>query len=469
MTIWLPNIGQEKGPRYLAVVEALTSDVRAGRLRPGDRLPTHRDLAYRLGVTVGTITRAYAEAERRGLIGGEVGRGTFVRSDVRYHAAAHATKLATVTSAAATPGALIDFSVNLPPPMSNDTLLANAISDIAGRSGINRLLDYHPHAGLDTHRAAGARWLEMHGYPVEAERVIVTSGGQHAMTAAFGSITEPGDVVLTEALTYPGMRRLADFLRLKLRGVALDEDGIDPDAFETACRTLQPKALYCAVNFHNPTGTVSSLERRRAIASIAQRYGIKIVEDDVYGFLLNEHLPPLSSFAPELGHYFTSTSKSMAPGLRVGYLAVPQDAQKTFSQVIRSTTWMATPLTAEIAANWIESGIGRQMAEQHRLEAMTRQKIARARLKKYKISGHPSGFHLWLRLPQGWSPEGFVYEARMRGLALSASTAFAVTRQKIDSIRLCLSTVPDQETLVRGLDIVCALLEHPGSESVDVV
>ena len=83
MTNWQPDISTFPGPRYLAIADALSDDIRQQRMAPGTRLPTHRELAFRLGVTVGTVTRAYAEAERRGLIGGEVGRGTFVRPDVR--------------------------------------------------------------------------------------------------------------------------------------------------------------------------------------------------------------------------------------------------------------------------------------------------------------------------------------------------------------------------------------------------
>ncbi len=172
--------------------------------------------------------------------------------------------------------------------------------------------------------AAGAQWMTECGYPIEADRLIVTAGGQHAMTAALGAITEPGDIVLTESLTYRACAGSPTFCACACMAWAMDESGIDPEAFETACRTLNPKAFYCVTNLQNPTALVVPVERRREIAAICQRYGVKIVEDDVYGFLLGEDTPPaLSTFAPELGHYFTSLSKSMAPGLRVGYLALP--------------------------------------------------------------------------------------------------------------------------------------------------
>jgi DNA-binding transcriptional MocR family regulator len=461
--MWGPQIEKLTGPRYIAIAEALASDVRTGVLNPGDRLPTHRDLAFRLNVTVGTVSRAYAEAERRGLIGGEVGRGTFVRPDARRRKAA---AVADIEAPLNLPQ-IIDLSVNIPTPMTSDAVLAETLTEIAGRPGIARLMDYHPHAGMAAHRAAGAQWLSECGFPIEPNRVIVTAGGQHAMTAALGAITEPGDVVLTESLTYPGVKRLADFLRVRIHGVAMDDDGVDPDAFETACRTLNPKVFYCVANLQNPTAMVVPAERRGALAEIARRHGVKIVEDDVYGFLLGDDTPPaLCSFAPELGHYFTSLSKSMAPGLRVGYLALPAGSRDDFTQVVRSTTWMATPLTAEIGAGWIRDGIGRALAEGHRSEAIERQKLARRILAGHDLSAEMRAYHLWMRLPEPWSAEAFALELRMRGVAVTPAGAFATTRNAPAAIRICLCEPPERATLQRGLEIVAATVRAaPGMSS----
>jgi DNA-binding transcriptional MocR family regulator len=453
MTMWRPQIETLAGPRYLAIAEALSVDIRSGTLNPGDRLPTHRDLAYRLGVTVGTVSRAYAEAERRGLIGGEVGRGTFVRPDARRR---RPSPVADIEAPLGLPK-VIDLSVNIPTPMTSDSVLADTLGEIAAGSGIARLMDYHPHAGMAAHRAAGAQWLSECGFPIEPERVIVTAGGQHAMTAALGAITEPGDVVLTECLTYPGLKRLADFLRLRVHGIAMDDQGVDPEAFETACRTLNPKVFYCVTNLQNPTAIVVPAERRRQLAEIARRHGVKIIEDDVYGFLLGKEAPPaLCSFAPELGHYFTSLSKSMAPGLRVGYLALPAGSRDDFTQVVRSTTWMATPLTAEIGARWIRDGIGQELADGHRAEAVARQKLAREILAGHDLSPDGRAYHLWLKLPEPWSAEAFALELRMRGVAVTPAGAFATTRNAPAAIRLCLCEPPERETLQQGLEIIAA-------------
>src|SRR5262245_44750499 len=116
MTIWTPDVSAHRGPRYIAIADALAADIRSSRLSPGDRLPTHRELAYQLGVTVGTITRAYSEAERRGLIGGEVGRGTFVRSDLTLRRPT--PDVSVVPVAPSGDRSMIEFSVNFPTVLS---------------------------------------------------------------------------------------------------------------------------------------------------------------------------------------------------------------------------------------------------------------------------------------------------------------------------------------------------------------
>ncbi len=455
MTIWAPDISKYDGPRYLAIADALTADIRSRRLAPGDRLPTHRDLAYRLNVTVGTVTRAYNEAERRGLIGGEVGRGTFVRGDLARRLPEPFQSVAQTT-----PQSLIDLSINFPTPMSGDELLAESLRSIAERSGIARLMDYHPHAGLAHHREAGAQWMTNFGFNTTADQVIVTSGGQHAMTAVIGALTQPGDIVVTESLTYPGMRRLADFLRLKLHGLPIDQHGIDPEALDAACRNLAPKALYCVTNIHNPLGYVVPEARRREIAEVCRRHGVKIVEDDLYGFLLDEQVPTLGSFAPELGHYVNSVSKSMCPGLRVGYLAIPPEGQDAFAQVVRSTTWMATPLTAEIATNWINNGTGLRLVHQHKAEAVARQQLAQDILGNWEIRTHRASYHLWLSLPEPWSPDNFALEARLRNVAVSPAGTFSLTRNNLSGVRLCLCAPASRETLTRGLETLADLLRQ---------
>ena len=462
MTIWIPDLSSHRGPRYLAIADALALDIRSSKLSPGDRLPTHRELAYQLGVTVGTVTRAYGEAERRGLIGGEVGRGTFVRSDIAVRASIRAT--------APVPGAVsvvpissnvIEFSINTPTDLDAgdeyEGMMRATLRELSDSSDPGAFLNYQANGGNQAHREAGAALLAQNGIRISPDRIMVTAGAQHAMTVALGALTEPGDTVLTENLTWPGLRRLGDFLRFRVQGLPMDKDGIMPDAFEAACRGRNIKALYTVTNLQNPTSMVVPELRRRELAEVARRYGVKIVEDDVYGFLVQNAPQPMVNFAPELGVFCTSVSKSMAPGLRVGYLGVMTDDGAMITEALRATTWMATPLAAEIASRWIRNGEGARISAKRRDEYGRRQAAAREILAGLPYSAHPTAMHGWLDLPEDWPSDAFALQARIRGVAVSPSTSFSLSRNGRNGVRVSISAPGSIDTVARGLDIVARL------------
>ena len=202
MTNWQPNLEAQSGPRYLAIATALELDIDGGQLSPGERLPTHRDLAWRLGVTVGTVTRAYAEAERRGLVAGEVGRGTFVRERTPVD-------LLQSTTQFGAPG-FIDLAHNFPPGDANAEEVAAVLAELSAERSLPGLLGYDMGFGRPEHRAAGARWVAEAGLPSEPGNIVVSAGCQHAMLLALGAVTRPGDTVLTEELTFYGVKSIAE-------------------------------------------------------------------------------------------------------------------------------------------------------------------------------------------------------------------------------------------------------------------
>ena len=227
MTSWLPDLSNHKGPRYRAIAEALAEDVRAGRLAAGTRLPTHRDLAWKLRVTIGTVSRAYAEAERRGLIAGEVGRGTYVRQPGRSAAMMPGGALDETRD----PG-FIDLTINRPAAAGEEEIMAAALQRLAADPDLGGLLDYQAPAGRSEERAAAAAFLERFGLTTSPGQVVITAGGQHAMACVIRALTRPGDIVAVEELTYPGLRALAGLLHLRLAPVAIDGEGLIPQAFE---------------------------------------------------------------------------------------------------------------------------------------------------------------------------------------------------------------------------------------------
>src|SRR5215210_3831417 len=272
MTMWTPDLSRYGGPRYAAIVEAIAEDVELGRLKPGDQMPTHRDLANHIGVTTGTITRAYSEAARRGLLVGETGRGTFVKGNLFDESLS--------APSSEDDEGLVDLSLNIPPLPAGDPLgqaLARTLSDLSARRGISALLGYQPAAGSDRHRAAGAEWVARSGLRARPQQILVCNGALHAMTVVFSTLCRPGETVFTESLTYPGMKNLANLLNLRLQGLPTDGEGIVPEAFEEACRGGAARVLYTTPTVQNPLGTLMTEGRRREVAAIAAAHEVAVV------------------------------------------------------------------------------------------------------------------------------------------------------------------------------------------------
>ncbi|MFO7653629.1 MAG: PLP-dependent aminotransferase family protein [Candidatus Krumholzibacteriia bacterium] len=458
MTIWTPDISSRGGPRYRAIAEALADDVGAGRLLAGDRLPTHRELAERLGVTVGTVSRAYAEAERRGLLRGEVGRGTFVTGPGGGR---------DVPGRTGEPGGdgPIELESNLP-LCGQDPDLAGALRELAGRPGCNDLLSYPPAPGSRRHRQAGATWIARHGLEVALEQVVVTAGAQHAITVVLGGLCQPGDTVLAESLTYPGLKTVARLLGLRLVPVVMDEQGMRADALDAVCRRERARVLYCLPTLQNPTTGVMDAERRQALAEVARRHDLALVEDDVHGLLEAGAPPPLATFAPERTHYIASTSKLVAGGLRVAYVAVPPGTADRIASAVAASLWIPPPLTAELAAIWIEDGTADRVSALKCEEAAARQRLAAAILPPDHVHTRERSYFLWLELRNGWRADAFAATARARGVAVAAPGAFWLGEgEPPAAVRVSLSAPRHRWQVEAGLTVLADVLARgPATE-----
>jgi DNA-binding transcriptional MocR family regulator len=447
MTIWRPRLGDGDEPVYLALVQALENDLAEGRLRPGDRLPPQRALARGLGVALGTVTRAYAAAERRGLAYGEVGRGTFAGRKPAHDRFGNGAS------------AGIDLALAWPLyPLDPD--LGSALQQVAGRDDVRRLLEYGPNAGHDHHRGAGSRWAELQGIAAEPGRVVITVGAQHAMTVALSTLLGPGDTLLTEPVTYPGLKAVAAALHVRLAPVPMDAGGIIPDALESACSSRRPRALYTIPTIQNPTASVLSEARRREIARIADRHGLAIIEDEVHRLLHPAPPPAFATLAPEITYSILSMSKVVTGGIRVAFLVTPPGRAERVAHTVWSTTWMAPPLLAEVAALWIGDGTAEATASRKRAEAAARLGIAAEILRDRRCRFTPNSYHVWLPLPGRWKAAEFALACERRGVLVSTSSSFAINRDQLDNaVRLSLSGPATREELGRGLAVVADVLE----------
>jgi DNA-binding transcriptional MocR family regulator len=460
MAFWIPSINKSDGPLYRAIADAIADAIESGELTEGARLPPQRSMASALGIDYTTVSRAYAEASRRGLVEGRVGQGTFV---VRRPPGKPAIPGI---------GGEVDLSMNVPPAIDDPVLAARmwrVFGELEHTGGLNLLRRYQPPGGAGADRGAGMRWLSRRLPSLTVERVLVCPGAQGAMLAAMGTLADPGDTVLSEALCYPGFRALAAQLRLLVRPVAMDAEGIIPEEFDAACRRERPKLLYCTPTLHNPTTATMSQARREAIVAVARHHGVPLLEDDAYAALLVAPLPPLAALAPDLTYYVAGLAKTLAPALRIAYLATP-DA-RTAARVtggIRATATMASPLTAALATTWIDDGTADAVLRAIRAETRARQAIAASILPPEMARTHPDAFHIWLLLSEPWTREEFASRMRSTGIATVTSDAFAVARPP-EAVRLALGAAVSRSTLDEGLRIVADLLQQSPAISSMVV
>ncbi|MBU1229652.1 MAG: PLP-dependent aminotransferase family protein [Proteobacteria bacterium] len=449
MTIWMPQLAGDR-PIYLGLAEAILADVESGALKPGDRLPTHRDLADALGVTVGTVTRGYAEAARRGLVRGEVGRGTVV--------ALAGEAAASWWGKDGDESGRIDLGLVMG-MHGLDPDLGSALLELAGRGDVQELLRYQPSRGMVRHREAGSAWLRRFGLAVAPERVLVTSGGQHALLVLFSVLFRPGDRIAAACLNYPGLMTAASLLGLKLVPLECDEQGILPGALSEACAREAIRGLYLMPGVHNPTTACAGPERLARLADIARARGLLVLEDGAYTLTAEDPADTLAGLAPERTFFVASVSKMLAGGLRVAFVASPQEYVERLSQGITGTTWMAAPLCVEIACTWIADGTAEAVFARKRAEAVRRSELARQVLDGQRFRSRRSGYFLWLELPEPWRGTDFERAALERGVIVVAGESFALGQTAAPmAVRVSLSAARSREELRRGLEILLELM-----------
>ncbi len=453
MTIWAPNLPPEPDPSgepiYVALARAIAEDIAGGRLAPGDPLPPQRELARSLGVSLGTVTRGYDLARRRGLLRAQTGRGTFVRAPAADGAERHLDLRP--------PEGWIDLSVNYP-IHAEDPDLATALREIADCGWAQQLLRYHPAPASDRSLAAGARWLESAGVAAEPEALTITAGAQHALTLILACVSKPGDLVLADEITYSGLMPAAEGRGLRVQGVPMDAHGLLPAALEAICRQKRAQVLYCMPTIQNPISGVMPEERRAALAQIAARHDLLIIEDDVHRPLAPAAPPPLATRAPERTFFVASVSKVIAPGVRVAYVLTPRFAREQLKQAVWTSLMAVAPLSIELVTRWLEDGTAARVTERKRSEARARQSLAREVLRDLRYESHPESYFLWLHLPGPWSAAEFAVELRRHGVAVTPASAFAVPGSPVpNAVRVCLGAAESRELLRRGLEVIADL------------
>ncbi|NDZ18526.1 GntR family transcriptional regulator [Variovorax sp. WS11] len=419
--------------RYKTLVDALAAQIREGRLAPGTRLPTHRKLAAKEGLALVTATRVYSELEAMGLVSGETGRGTFVREALLPRSLGIDQQLAAA--------GMVDLNFNYPSLPGQAALLRSALRQLAASGDLDALLRYQPHGGRPHERATVARHLASRGLKLSPDQVAIVSGAQHGLATTAMALLNPGDVVAVDALTYPGFKVVAEANRLELAAIPAAGQGPDLDALEALCKRRRVRAVYTMPTLHNPLGWVMGASRRRQLVAIARRHGLLIIEDAAYAFLAPDPPDPLAALAPEATVYVSGLSKSVATGLRVGFVAAPAAWMPKIERAIRATTWNTPAVMTAIACAWLDEGIVGRLEAQKRQDAMTRQSIAAEVLAGLRTVRHPASYFMWLPLAEELRADKVAMALKTERISVSTAEPFATGAQVPHALRLALGSV----------------------------
>ncbi len=454
MTGWTPTLPQDNTPHYLAIASSIANDIQSGRLAYGQRLPPQRILARQLDIHFTTIARGYVEAQKRGLIESKVGHGTFV--------CVHPPSR---RQAQRQPVRPVDLTMNLPPETADPDLLDRmrcGMESVA--ADIAAVMRYQGFGGSDSDKQAALSWLQRHGLTPPGERLLVTPGTHPTILGILTALARTGDAILCERITYPGIRAITAQLGLELVGLEMDDHGIDPGAFDDACKTRNPKALYLNPNLKNPTTLTIPVERRREIVAIARKYNVPIIEDDAYGFIVprNSYIVPFAALAPELTWHIAGLSKCLGAGLRAAYVIPPDNRSIwAFTSALRAFTIMASPLTVGLATQWINDGTATMIVRAIRLEMAERQKLARTSLPVGSFKGNLLSFSIWLTLPEMWARSVFVEHLRATGIGVVASDAFVTQGPAPEAVRVCIGGPATRFQIKGALEYIAHAMVQP--------
>ncbi|MBN3763848.1 PLP-dependent aminotransferase family protein [Burkholderia sp. Ac-20365] len=419
-----------------AIAETLAAGIRSGKLAPGTALPTHRQLAARHGVAIASASKVYAQLKSMGLVIGETGRGTFVRDRPQQREWDSGDEARLSASA-------VDLSFNHPTWPGQADLLRSMLRELAASGDLAALMHQQPPGGrLHERRIVAAFLAKQRGIQAEADRVFLVSGAQQGLDIATRALLAPHDAVAVDALTYPGFRMLASLQRLTLRPVPCLDNGPDLDALDALCRRHPVRAIYTMPTLHNPLGWVLTNRQRGRLVDIARRYDCLLIEDAAYAYLDPKAPPALAALAPERTIHVSSLSKSLASGLRFGYVVVPDHCAGRIKAAIRASYWSLPGIVTAMATRWMTNGTVARHETRLRREARNRQTIAREAFDGMRIVAHPTSMFLWLPLPEDLRMDAIATALAQRGIAVSKAEAYAATRHAPHALRLGLSSVP---------------------------
>lgn len=459
MTNWLPDLSQGSGPLYARLADRIETDIGHGLLPTGAKLPPQRDLAYDLGVTIGTVGRAYALLRERGLVSGEVGRGTYVLGQ------GEPVTLPKAAPFGGTRGAIqADGKLRMDSTAAPEVGQASVIGELS-----HQIVRQHPDAIVNYVRTpapdwleAGSRWLATGAWRPAEGSIVPTLGGHAAILSVIAAVTAPGDRVAVDQLTYSSIARSANLIGRRIVAVDMDGDGTDPGDFERLCAQQHPKLAFLIPGLQNPTLTVMPESRRREIVEIARKHNVWLVEDAIYAGLLEDQPVSIAEMAPERTFHVGGLSKTVAAGVRAGWVACPPHLAPRVQIAYKMLTGGNPFLMAELAARLVLSGEADAIRARVRAELQLRENLARERLAGHDFVSDSRAPFLWLKLPEPWLSGTFRQAAANEGVLVDDEDEFKSGRTEhvYHRVRVGFSSLPRPDVEV-GFDRLRSLLDNP--------
>ncbi|UVK37230.1 PLP-dependent aminotransferase family protein [Mesorhizobium sp. AR10] len=461
MTNWLPDLTAGSGPLYQRLADSIESDIDRGVIDAGAKLPPQRDLAYDIGTTVGTVGRAYQLLRERGLVSGEVGRGTYVLAQQSEAVKPEFLEPGTQgTRYVDAPPGKLRFDSTAAPDIGQGAIVADVLS---------RTVQDHPHEISSYVREfpghwfeAGARWLSRNSFRPTADAIVPTLGTHAAVMAAIAALTTPGDYVAFEHLTYSQISRSAGLIGRRTALVASDEEGIDPQDFERVCAQKHPKMMFLMPTAQNPTLVTLSAARREAIARVAREYNVVLIEDDLYGDLTDDPTPLLAEYAPERTIVAGGLSKSVAAGVRGGWLSCPPAYRHRIRVAHKMMTGGMPFLLAEVNARLVLSGHASEIRKRCIVEINARIAIVREMLAGFDFKAQDNVPFVWLTLPDPWLSGTFKNACLEHGVLIDDEDEFKAGRseQVFHGVRFGVSQPRHSKDVAGGVAVIRRLLDE---------
>lgn len=453
-------------PKYVVLEGAIRDAIKRGIMPPGSRLPATRDLAWRVGVTPGTVARAYSRLTDDGTLSAAVGRGTFV-SEIGIGPAPiykEFQALEVDSTPHLTGGDA--YVVNLLSPhlasVGQASLIRKLLAEIA-EDPPSGMMHYPAFVSERPTREAAQRFLDhpLLG-PLEPDDITLTNGGQHGISLVMQSVlTGRRPAVLVEDLTYPGFRRVAEMMRADIIPVATDKDGIIPEALEAAARNADAQLLCTSPAVHNPTCTATPESRRRAIVDVARAANIQILEDDCYQMVRSE-VPTYRLLASERTWHVSSIAKTITPALRLGFAMAPRTHRLALRRAAEYSSFgLATPMSDLAARLLVDPALPGLMAGTREVVASYARAAAHA-LKGYDLHWREDVSFMWLVLPNGWRASSFCRAAEGAGVKIRAAEEYAGRDANAPhAVRFAVNSGVSLESFTDAIGRLRDLLDHP--------